>query len=759
MGNILYIMRSFILLVSGIFILNGSYAQKLSEGQLKTDIESTNEGYTMSLSFGNISLHKAEGNWYKLNVPGSGHTLVQGEPEMPYKAYSFLVGGDQMRIEVKNSSYTDYPNYDIVPSKGNLIRTQDPSAIAAVAGPAYQQNKFYPEQIATVANDYMIRSAHGKAIHVAPVQYNPVTHTLRVYHNIELEVKTPHANKPTEVKSNSVWDNLYRKQFVNYELLTNSAAKSTYAAPVETGDMLIATPAQYIPALQAFIDWKKERGIRCIVMNLDTMSSGADPDSIQARIAYHYQQSGITYVLLIGDESDLPPMQNVGLAGPSDNAYGYISGNDHYPDLLIGRYSANTLQELQPQLTKSIEYEKYPTVSQSWYTRAQGIASNEGPGDDNQMDWEHMNAIRSSLLGSTYTYVYESYDGTHDVNIAPLDNPGDPNSQEVVTAINSGVSLINYCGHGSSTSMATTGFSNSHVSSLTNTNGEWPFILTVACVTGEFMNGNTSLGEKLMIAEQSGQPYGMVGGYMSSINQYWDPPMQAQDEINDIISNNSTVKVYATAALTAAGSMSMNDLYLGAGDDMTDTWIFFGDPSLQLRTEASDTLTAIHADSIYFYNTNLAAQLNKQYGTVVLLHADTIYSVVTTSNSNTAHTFAALPAGDSLMVIATAPNTLPYYGKVRIVDTPVVIPTVLNNVAQEDAITLYPNPTTNSVSVKGITAKTAYRCMDITGKLVLKGHIDAANTQINTAKLPSGSYILQLAEGDKKTDLQLQILR
>jgi gingipain R len=73
--------------------------------------------------------------------------------------------------------------------------------------------------------------------------------------------------------------------------------------------------------------------------------------------------------------------------------------------------------------------------------------------------------------------------------------------------------------------------------------------------------------------------------------------MQAQDEFNSIISSNSTTQVYAAGAITASSCMSMNDAYGGAGDDMTDTWIFFGDPSLQLRYAASDMLTATHAGS------------------------------------------------------------------------------------------------------------------------------------------------------------------
>ena len=70
--------------------------------------------------------------------------------------------------------------------------------------------------------------------------------------------------------------------------------------------------------------------------------------------------------------------------------------------------------------------------------------------------------------------------------------------------------------------------------------------------------------------------------YASTIGQYWDPPMAAQDETVDLF----TAEVYYTlGALFFAGSCLMMDEYpepypAGGGIDMFNTWILFGDPSL-----------------------------------------------------------------------------------------------------------------------------------------------------------------------------------
>jgi hypothetical protein len=140
---------------------------------------------------------------------------------------------------------------------------------------------------------------------------------------------------------------------------------------------------------------------------------------------------------------------------------------------------------------------------------------------------------------------------------------------------------------------------------------------------------------------------------------------------------------------------------------------------------------------------------------VTLLHADSIYSVEQTTTSATVHNFAALPTGDSLIVVATAPNTDPYYGKVYITGNTAEVGTV----AATTVVSVYPNPATNVVHVKGIEENAGYRCMDIAGRLMLEGQISKTNNRIDTKALAPGSYILQIVTKTGKTSLPLQVLR
>jgi len=160
---------------------------------------------------------------------------------------------------------------------------------------------------------------------------------------------------------------------------------------------------------------------------------------------------------------------------------------------------------------------------------------------------------------------------------------GNPRAAMVSNLVNSGVSIINYTGHGSNTSWSTTGFSNTNINSLTN-DDMLPFIFSVACVNGDF-TGTTCFGETWLRATNSStnRPTGAIGFYGSTINQDWSPPMQAQDEFNSLLLN----EVYITfGALCYNASCSMMDEYgsgsSDSGAEMFLTWHIFGDPSIEV---------------------------------------------------------------------------------------------------------------------------------------------------------------------------------
>jgi len=530
-----------------------------------------------------------QGSAWLIDLGNSVRNLEQGAPDLPYVSTSLIIPDlFKMKVEVVSASYQDFENVLIAPSKGNLYRNVNQADVPYIYGDVYQKNSNYPGRLSKLNDPYIVRDYRGAALWMYPFQYNPVTKTLRVYYDMELKVSTagvaeinPLNRKAPLDKIDSRFYKIYKSHFLNFQ------TSSRYDPVDEHGNMLIISYGDFMDEMDPFITWKTQTGTHVDIVDVATI--GGAP-AIKQYVADYYNDNGLTFLMLIGDAAQVPT-SNAG-GNDSDNDYTYVVGNDHYPDLFCGRFSAENDDQVTTQVDRMIDYEKNPQMADTtWYTQSLGIASNQGTGDDNEYDWEHIRNIQENkLLPYTYTYDYELYDGSHGGN----DADGNPTAQMVSDAVNDGVTIINYCGHGSNTSWGTTGFSNSDVNNLTNAN-KLPFIFDVACVNGNFKN-HTCFAEAWMRAEDSfGNPTGAITVIMSTINQSWNPPMCGQDAMNDIMVETYPDNIKRTfGGVAMNGCMEMNDTYGSQGVEMTDTWTIFGDPSLMLRTAVPQELTVTH---------------------------------------------------------------------------------------------------------------------------------------------------------------------
>ena len=76
-----------------------------------------------------------------------------------------------------------------------------------------------------------------------------------------------------------------------------------------------------------------------------------------------------------------------------------IDGNDYFPEIMVGRFSAENISHVITQVERTINYERYPT-SASWYNYGIGVASSEGQGagDEGESDYQHLDIIRGKLM-------------------------------------------------------------------------------------------------------------------------------------------------------------------------------------------------------------------------------------------------------------------------------------------------------------------------------------------------------------------------
>ncbi|MBK6520848.1 MAG: T9SS type A sorting domain-containing protein [Sphingobacteriaceae bacterium] len=196
-----------------------------------------------------------------------------------------------------------------------------------------------------------------------------------------------------------------------------------------------------------------------------------------------------------------------------------------------------------------------------------------------------------------------------------------------------------------------------------NNNNKWPFIFSVACVNGNFKN-QTCFAETWLRAANASGPTGAVATIMSTINQYWNQPMEGQDMMDTIlceaISNN--IK-RSFGGITVNGMYKMNDFYGTSGMDMTDTWTIFGDPSVIVRSDNPTPMTVTHSTLEVVGVTQLAINCNKNGAIVCLTKQGNILGTGIVASGSVNITFPAINSIDSIDVTVTAYNCVPYFGK------------------------------------------------------------------------------------------------
>jgi len=600
------------------------------------------------------------------NIPFISQTtpiLKKGAPQLLSKSVSLALPNKAVAsIEIISSDTEILANYEIAPSKGNLKRNQSPSDIPFSYGAVYQENTLFPASPAEISHTYTLRSVNSACLKFYPLQYNPVSKDLVKHSRIRVRLNYSYPNGQDFRKPN-LSDNfttVLTRHFANF-------GEEKYNSVGHRESMLIIAPSNYFETLAPFVLWKQQIGYQVKLVDYATIGSDIALDQF---IESEYFNNAIGYVLLVGDHQQIPAFNTA--YGYSDNHYAMIEGDDWYPELFMGRFSAENTTQLNTMVQRVIRYEKFPQENGTWFSEAACIGSSEGPGDDNEFDFEHQRVIANKLTTYTYTQAHEFYDGSQGGN----DADGNPLPPDLANALENGVSLMTYTGHGSDYSLGTTEFSNTEVNLLNNTD-KYPVFISVACVNGNF-TGTTCFAEEWTRAtDDNGNPAGAINTIMSTINQSWNPPMCAQDEMVDILTDQyASFNPKNFACIANNGLMKMNDEYGDAGSEMTATWVVFGDPTTMVRTAVPSPLVLSHNPTLPLGANSISISGNVEGASVSVTQNGVVLANGTISGGSVVLNFNPLSSLDNLEIIGFSFNTKPYLGGVTIL--PVSGPYVSN---------------------------------------------------------------------------------
>ncbi len=643
-------------------------------------------------------------------VPRTVSTAEAGEPKLPMIAIPAIVGDRQhYGVRIVDAQYTDFP-MEVAPSKGDFPRTIDPADVPYTYGAAYSTDAFFPSQNVSLYEPYIMRDFRGQNMVVYPFAYNPISKTLRVYYNMTVEMyadgmsnENVFNRRSNEVRLDPEIEAMYGNHFINF-----GESMSKYTPTVETGELLIICHDAFMSAMQPFVNWKKQIGRPTTMVG--TSTAGTTTSAIQSYIQSQYNSNNnISHVLLVGDVSQIPGISYTAgggwsgnYSGKSDNMYGQVVGNDLYNDIIIGRFSAENEAHVTTQVNKVIYYERDIDATATWLPYGDGLGNGDGPGHYNEYDWQHIENIRTDLLAYNYTTVYQDYPGVS----------GYSSSSSILSQhINGGVSIINYCNHGSETSWALNSYSNSNVNALTNVH-KLPIIWSVACLNGKYDHSQPCFGETWLRATNGTvnspdptQPTGAVGGMFSYISQPWEPPQYGQDEMVDVLVESYNTNIKRTlGGCSYDGNMKILDQYGSNSNPGKGTylaWILYGDPTLTLRNAVPADMGVTHASTMSTTATSFTVNATNGEGALATLTRNNeIMGSATINNGSCNITFAAPGTTGTATLTVFGYNKITYIATIQIV----------NGGTQQYTINVSANPTVGGTVTGGGTYNQGQSC-------------------------------------------------
>lgn len=665
-------------------------------------------------------------------------SMEAGAPAVPFFTESVIIPErGTVSLEITYSDYAELEDVYIAPSKGSLKRNVNPSDIEFTFGEAYTTNAFYPGELASITEPFVLRNTRGATIKISPYQYNPVTRVLRIYHNVKVAVKTneamPGYNEITARPENSgAFQTVYQNFYLNTDMVLGR-----YTPREEEGDMLVIAPNSYMDEMQPLVDWKNQSGIKTILVNKSDV--GTSDTEIKGYIEDFYDANpDLVFVLLVGDHLQIP-CHTYGTAGWeelwSDSYYGQMTG-DYYPELFVGRFSGTT-SEVETMVERTLEYEKNPSDG-NWMNIGVGLASNEGAGygDDGEADWQHARNNRAKLLDYGYAEVHEFYDGSQ----GGADAPGNPDPTDILPVVNSGCGLFNYTGHGAEDVCVTGNFSSGDINGATN-NGKYPFVVSVACNNGTFTSG-TCISEVWQRATNAGSPTGAIAACGSTILMAWAEPMETQDEMTNIIAEMYDDNRKATlGGLFYNAQMSMFEDYGGSSTarEVMQTWVMFGDPSTLFRNMETEDMVVDHVDEVLMGITSVDVECDEEGALVAISQNNILLGSAKVEGGVATITFDPIETNDPLMVTATKQNFRPYQGTIAVLNGYVGI----NEIGASNTI-VYPNPATDQVQIQWTgDAPEQLTLTDLSGQIVYQlNPINNATVLLDLQDLAPGVYIL-----------------
>lgn len=589
-----------------------------------------------------------------------------------------IVGYTEEIIDLNNLGITN----KLFPVQPSLNKSIDPADAPFIYNTAdYAIDDFNKRPIAEVQHLGKMRGTEIGRLTVAPLRYNPVQNILKVYNNIEIEITFNGDVQKTNMEKERFYSPAFEPMLSRLLNYTPGFTKDPITQyPVK---FVIISDRMFESSLTNFINWKTKKGFNVVTAYTDDIgtTTSAIKDYLQG--LYNAGTAGDpapTYVLFVGDVAQIPAFSGTSGQHITDLYYCTYDGTgDIFPEMYYGRFSANNVGQLGPQIDKTLQYEKYLLPSTDFLNEVilvSGVDASFAPTQGNgQINYGTDNYFNLTHGITSHTYLYGSGSPITSNQAGAID--------DILAKFNSGVSFVNYTAHCWELGWADPSFEVAEVATLTNSD-KYPLSIGNCCLSNKF-DENECFGEALLRADKKGA-LGHIGGSNST---YWDEDFWwgVGSMASGSISANPT---YAGSGLGAYDCLfhengeAEADWYISngqiiqsgnlavseAGGSETYYWEIYhlmGDPSLMTYITVPDPLTVNYINPATVGTTQLT--VNTEQYAYVAISMDNVLLDAKYSGTGTSVTleFPALVNPGAADIVVTKQFRQPYIGTLDIV--------------------------------------------------------------------------------------------
>ncbi len=501
--------------------------------------------------------------WHQVQLGVQDATDRIGFPDLPLKRLTFALpeGTANLEVRLRAVEFETLEGIRVRPAQPLLLEGQDPAELPfAFDRETYATDADYPESTIRVERQGTFHGVSLAELEVSPFLYNPVRRTLKVARTLDFEIafsagpdgaplRYQERRLPPSVYS-ILKGVLFNFSDVGYEVQRTKAADSIDFLVVAAGALIDS------PSLKRWVDFHGASGRKVAVLNADDFGKSAD--KIKAEIQKEYDRHKppeLDYLLLVGDVGAVPVKKGASGGKNSDLWYGWLEGGDIIADVGVGRLPAASEAELLRMVQKTLDFHTNAEAG-AWRKKVTLVGHQQGAPGKYEGCVEAIRKHAYKLPPPEFQPLYGSKKATN---------------ADVSSAINEGRVLINYRGHGSSSSWSGwngSSFGSALVKQLDN-GKRTPVVFSIACSNLAMKAGSKTIGETFVAEEDGAVGYlGAMHPSSTSVNHTFDQSLffgawdQGIPRIGDLI-NYANLKTREKHGSSATGNITM---YAWLGD-------------------------------------------------------------------------------------------------------------------------------------------------------------------------------------------------